>query len=246
MKKRTKKTLSVAGTLALRLLGATVLCAILFISMNLVATAFFSEQIGYQIYQLNEKDEYKPMGEPYYYEPSEEPVDAEDLDLTDDQTIITLREVPQTTQVVIDIITQVMLLILLGIFPYHILWDFGNRDDTNVRYRGQRPDKLRGLKIGLLAVVPFVIVWVCLFVTQFITNPGILADIFRLSHAAWWPLIDLVTLEGKSFVWWRLLILLPTYLFVPAIASIAYSLGGRQFSIAEFITFKKKKEDEEI
>lgn len=241
MKKRTKKTLSVAGALSLRLLAATVFCGILFISMNMISTAFFSEPVGYQIFEIIDDKKQEPVGEPYYYKDSEKPVDADDLDLSENQELIVLRDVPQSTQRVFDVITQILMLVLLGLFPYNRLWEFGNRDDTNVRYRGQRPDKLRGLKVGLLAIVPFFAIWLCVFITQFIADPGLLGDVYRISHIGWWNIIDWVTLSGTAFTWWRMLILLPTYLFVPAVAAIAYTFGTRQFSIQEFITFKKKK-----
>ena len=46
MKKRTKKTLLVAGKVLLRVVLASVLCAILYFSMLTIATGLFSDVIG--------------------------------------------------------------------------------------------------------------------------------------------------------------------------------------------------------
>ena len=44
---------------------------------------------------------------------------------------------------------------------------------------------------------------------------------------------------------WRFFLLLPTLLFVPIVSGIAYRMGGNHFSLAEFITFKNKKDTDE-
>mgnify|MGYP003306890889 FL=1 len=136
------------------------------------------------------------------------------------------------------------MLIVLGIFPYHILWEFGNRDDTNVRYRGQRPDPWRGVKIGLLAISPFFLVWLILFIGNAFGPTGLLLDVFKLSTFAYAPYVNWVlgVADGDAVIaWWRLLLLLPVYLFVPTVSGISYYFGGHHFSLSEFITFKQKK-----
>ena len=49
MKKRTKKTLSVALKLFPRVLVGMILCAIMHVSMNVISVAFFSDIVGYQL-----------------------------------------------------------------------------------------------------------------------------------------------------------------------------------------------------
>ena len=152
MKKRTTKTISIALKLFWRLLVAIVLCAILNVSMNVIGTAFFSDVVGYQIFEKDANDTVN-MIEEHYYAPGENPITPDDLDLNDNQAFSAIRVVGETTKSVLNVISQILMLIVLGIFPYHILWEFGNRDDTNVRYRGQRPDPWRGVRIGLLAMI---------------------------------------------------------------------------------------------
>lgn len=251
MKKRAKKTLSVAVKLFLRLLLATVLCAILYVSMNVITTAFFSDVVGYQVYEQNDDGEVFQVGKDYFYKDGEEHVTAESLKLKDNQVMTSIRVVPDGTQTVMNWITQILLLVLFGIFPYHILWAFGNRDDTNTRYKGQRTDPLRGLKVGLLAVLPFVLIWVLLLISKFGLLPEAFMQVYRLTAFPFYPFVNVMLGSATSAVdvaWWRILLLLPTYLFVPVISSISYRLGGNRFSLAEFITFKKNdtEDDDEI
>lgn len=245
MKKRTKKTLSIAVKVFIRLLLASVLCAILYVSMNVISTAFFSNIVGYQIFEQNENGEVNMVVEHYYQ--SGDPIQTADtIELADNQMFSAIRVVPPGAQKTMNVISQVLMLIVLGVFPYHILWEFGNRDDTNVRYRGQRPDPLRGAKIGLLAISPFAVSLVVLLLSKYIVPLGNYLAIYRVTAFPYLPYVNWLLGDAASAAAvsiWRLLLLIPTLFFVPLVCSVAYRMGGRQFSIAEFITFSKKAED---
>lgn len=248
MSKRAKKTLSVAVSLFWRLLLAMVLCAILYVSMNVITTAFFSDVVGYQVYEQDESGEVSQVGEDYYYEEGEEHVTAVDLGLKDNQLLTSIRVVPESKQTVMNWVTQILLLILFGIFPYHILWSFGNRDDTNTRYRGQRPDPWRGVKIGFLATTPFILVWLLLVISKCGVLSEVMVQAYRITAFPFYPYVNWLLGTATASVeiaWWRILLLCPIYLFVPAISGISYRLGGKQFSFAEFITFKKNKVEDD-
>ena len=251
MKKRTKKTISIALKLFWRLLVAIVLCAILNVSMNVIGTAFFSDVVGYQIFEKDANDTVN-MIEEHYYAPGENPITPDDLDLKDNQAFSAIRVVGETTKSVLNVISQILMLIVLGIFPYHILWEFGNRDDTNVRYRGQRPDPWRGVRIGLLAMIPFAVAWLLLLIAKLGILPPSYVQIYRILAFPFLPYVNWVLGSAQTLTEiavWRILLVIPTLLFVPAVGGVAYKLGGRQFSLSEFITFKKREntqEDEEI
>lgn len=248
MNKRAKKTLNVAINLFWRLLVATVLCAILYVSMNVITTAFLSDVIGYQVYEQNDEGEVSQVGEDYFYKEGEEHVTAESLNLKDNQMLTSIREVPANKQTTMNWITQILLLVLFGIFPYHVLWAFGNRDDTNIRYRGQRSDLWRGVKVGLLATAPFAVIWLLMFVSKFGVFPEAMVQVYRITAFPFYPYVNWAlgsATSALSIPWHRLLLLLPTFLFIPAVSGISYRLGSNQFSFSEFITFSKKKENED-
>lgn len=251
MNKRAKKTLNMGVKLFLRLLAATILCAILYVSMNVITTVFFSDVVGYQVFEETADGNIVQVGDDYYYQPGEEHATAEKLKLNDNQVLTAIRVVPENKQAVMNVITQILLLILLGIFPYHILWAFGNRDDTNTRYRGQRTDSLRGIKVGLLAVSPYALIWLLFLISKLGVLPEVMMQAYRISAIPFYPYVNLILGSASTtqdVSWWQILAMAPALLFVPIVSGVSYRLGGNRFSFAEFITFKKTNTevDEEI
>lgn len=206
MKKRTKKTLTVAGKVFLRCILSTVLCAILFLSMMAIATSmFYNKETG---------------------------------------------KVPDNIVVVFQVVSQILMLVLFAIFPYHILWEFGYRDDTNVRYKGQRPDPWRGFRIGGFATIPYAVLWILLMLAKAGVLPYGFDQVYRLSHFPYMPFVNWVMPAGslQETAVWQLLLLLPILLYLPLVCGVSYRLGHKQFSIRERLVFAKseKKTDEEI
>lgn len=243
MKKRTKRTLAVSFKVLLRLLLCTVLCAIMYFSMLTIATALFSDVVGYQVYDTQEE-----KGVSYYY--ADGVTDEDKPEATDTLIVTDLREVSDDTLMVFQIVSQIMMLIVLAIFPYHILWEFGNRDDTNVRYKGQRLDPLRGYKIGALASLPYAVLWGLLLLTKCGVMPATFTEVFRWATVPFMPFVNWVTANGNlaQTTVWKIVALLPMVAYVPIVCGISYQLGHQQFSIREHLVFAKKREetDEEI
>ena len=96
MKKRTKKTISISLKLFVRVLLAMVLCAIMYVSMNVIGTAFFSDVVGYQVFEQAE-DESVSMITEHYYTDGEEELTAADLELKDNQMFTAIRVVSDNT-----------------------------------------------------------------------------------------------------------------------------------------------------
>lgn len=243
MKKRTKKTLAISGKVFLRLVLCTVLCLILHFSMMFIATGVFSDVIGYQIHEETEAGDIFMVEEHIYAEGEKH---LSKLDVEDNQVLTELREVPPKTLLVFNILSQILLLIMFAIFPYHILWEFGNRDDTNVRYKGQRPDPFRGFTIGAIASIPYAVLWLLLVIAKLGVIPAGYLDVYRLLTAPFFPLVQWVTANGnlQDTALWKLLLLVPTILYVPIVCGISYRLGHKQFSIEEHLVFGKKSGEE--
>ena len=245
MKKRTKKTIQVACKVFLRLLLAVFMCAILHISISVLSNGLLSDNVGYRIYQQDEDEEVELIEE-HYYADGEDILTADDLDLKENQLFTAIREVPETAETVMNILSQILLLVLLGVFPYNTMWQFGSRDDTNVRYRGQKPDPWRGVKIGAIANIPYALLWVLLFFTKLGLLPGGYLQLYRLLAFPFFPYVSWLfgsASVAADFGYGKILALIPTLLVVPAVCGVAYRLGGNQFSINEFLTFAKKKDE---
>lgn len=247
MKKRTKKTLGVGAKVFFRLLLAIVMCAILYISLSVISTGLLSDNVGYRVYE-QDKDEEVNMIQEHYYTEGEEVLTADDLDLKENQLFTAIRVVPERTEKTVDVIAQILMLILLSIFPYNVLWQFGSRDDVNVRYRGQKEDRLRGFKIGLVGVAPFALLWLFLFLSKFGLFPAGFIQIYRLFAFPFLPYVNWLfagATEIAAVQVWQLLLLIPTLFVPPIVCAVAYRLGGSQFSLIEFITFSKKQSKEQ-
>ena len=240
MKKRTKKTLAVAGKVLLRIVLATVLCAILYFSMLTIATGVFSDVNGYQVYDVTTE-----KSENFYFADGASPEDKPES--TNDIIVTDLREVSDETLATFQVISQVMMLIVLAIFPYHILWEFGNQDDTKVRYKGQQLDVLRGYRVGAFASVPYLVLWVLLVLTKFGIMPDGYVLVYRLATFAFWPFVNWMTANGnlQACSIWQLLALLVTAVYITVVCGVSYQLGHKQFSIHEHLVFSKKADEEE-
>ena len=240
MKKRTKKTLSVSGKVFSRLLVCTLLCGLLYISMEIIAWTMFSDVVGYQVYHVDED-----VREDFYFEDG---VTADDKpEATDKLLVVDLRDVKPSVLATFRVVAQIMMLIVLAIFPYHILWDLGNRDDTKVRYKGMKPDPMRGYRIGAIASIPYVLLWVSLWLAKFGVLPNGFGEIYRLCTIPFMPFNNWImpsNLLDKTAVW-QILVLAISLLFVPAVSGVSYQLGHRQFSIREHLVFAKKTEETE-
>lgn len=241
MKKRTKKTLSVSGKVFLRLVLATVLCAIVYLSMMTIGIGMdaFSQVVGYQLYEEKDNGQIVCI-ETHTYKAGEKHITKADIE--DNQSLTETRDFLPNVKTVFQIVSQVFMLIILAIFPYHIMWEFGNRDDTNVRYKGQRPDPYRGFRVGAFAMVPYVLLWLCLLFTWLEILPEGYAQVYRVATIPFMPYVQWVmpnVLSNTTIT--QLLLLLPTLLYIPVVCGISYRLGHKQFSIRERLVFAKKK-----
>lgn len=248
MKKRTVKNLKTAAGLWLRLLGISVMCLILTMSLSAVTEGMLAREVGYEIQQLTDENEWE-IKEQVYYKDGDPIVDGSQLELKENERFQVLRETSNGLRNAMDIITLLLCLALLGLFPYNQLWQLGNKDENRVRYQHSKADPLRGLKIGLLTMVPAMLLYVGLIVAQFTKYSKVFLVIYRFLNVPFWSYfgwvlgMDITAVEALS-VGQHIALFLPV-LFVPAICYVAYTLGFKQFSIGERMTYKKQPEEEQ-
>lgn len=238
MKKRTKKTLAVSLKVFVRLLVCTLLCGLLYLSMEVIAWTMFSDVVGYQVYHVDED-----VRENFYFEDG---VAAEDKpEPTDKLLVVDLRDVKPSVLTTFRVLSQIMMLTILAIFPYHILWDLGNRDDTKVRYKGKKPDPFRGYRVGALASIPYAVMWVLLPVAKLGLLPAGYGEVYRLATIPFMPFTNWIMPSDQvnETAVWRILVLAIALLFVPVVCGVSYQLGHRQFSLREHLVFAKKADE---
>ena len=214
-------------------------------SLMVLATAAFTSVNGYKAFVYQDGND-KPIAE-YTYKNS----DGEDTKKAEyeDQgykvvTSETRDDLSKGETTAYYIITQIIGLVLVGSFVYPNMWSLGAKDSNLVRFKHKKEDKLRGLKIGLIAIIPLFIAMVVFLValreaTAVALFAMLFASFFSFIHAIGGSaqyLSDLSVLQSIMMV-------LPLFI-IPLIAWAAYLLGYKDISLGEKLIYKnnnKKK-----
>ncbi len=221
-----------------RMILAGVMCMMLYLSMSVLASGIFSRTVGYQVAEKDAAGNYSVV-ETHRFTSLE--TEASIPEAGENQAVTKLTEVSKTAQTVIDILSLLMMLFLLGIFPYNILWDLGGKDDTQVRYKGKKPDPLRGLKIGLLATVPSAMLYAGLWCVKLSGAAGWYVAAYRILQVPFLPFINWMLGAGTdpaALPAGGVLGCALTLVVVPAVSAVAYRLGTGRVSVAEHLTYE--------
>ena len=136
-------------------------------------------------------------------------------------------------------IVQILTLMLLIGLVYPTLWEIGYKDRNMVLTGNAQKDILKGLKIGLVSIIPFELsIPVCALIKPF---P---AALYKLVNASYYYFFEVLTRGSNKFYeleFWKFPIFAVIFLIVPAVSFLGYYLGFKDFSIAEKLTYKKTK-----
>lgn len=229
---------------SLKLLGQLIIVSILnifiCISFMFICTAAFTKNIGYSAVVFdkdnNEVDRYA------YYS-----ADGEDTKLAEypeaDGYKISKQSVRSQLSgagsAVNRILTQVFTLALTIGFIYPKLWQLGAKDSNLVKFKHRESDPLRGLKIGLIAQIPALL----LLISFFAFMRKVPLKLYALLNSPFYALIDIIG-GAKSFSQLNILqsaALFLLLLIVPAICAGAYLLGLKDISLSEKFIYSKKQ-----
>ena len=139
------------------------------------------------------------------------------------------------------LVSQAINLVLLITIIYGNVWQMANNDSNMIRYKHKEEDKLKGLKIGALAVSPYILLLLVLSFTKF--NVGL----FKVINSAFYGFIDLICSNALTFdnlSIFKIILIFLMLLIVPIVTHIIYMLGYKDISIGDKILYnhyKKKK-----
>ena len=233
---------NIKGGAALFLKIVVVMIMTFFLSMStsILCVAGFTDVIGYTVYGAKEGDEKATVLYTYYYADGED-TKAEQFADEGYKVTNTLKirsELKDTGKIVYTVGTQSIIVIILFAFIYSQLWKKGNKDFQKVKLGRLTEDKLRGLKIGLIASVPQLVSFLCLFIPKFKTAFYKIANYhFFITNDA---IIGDVKLAGDLQIYKYLLLLLPL-LVVPVLSTLSYIIGYKDINISEKIIYKKNE-----
>ena len=138
-------------------------------------------------------------------------------------------------------VAQILMLILFLAFPYSDMWYLGDSDRNNVQF-GHRPeDKWRGAKIGLVASIPAILMWLVLVAGKLAgALPGFVKW-YRWFNVCFWPYMDGVipstVMDPAAAPWGGVLAMLVAALLLPVITGVGYLLGYKEFSIRDRLVY---------
>lgn len=227
--------------------GRTVVAAIigvfLYLSLSVIFSTLSTEKTGFAIYTENE-DGTTTLVEKHLYTDKDY---TEDIELEDGQMVITLYSpVPDGVALTMNILFQIFSLVILAAFPYRQLWAQGDHDRNEANFGHIQEDSLRGLKVGLIADIPAILVYVLLWLGK-LGVPGLsnVHSLYILFNSSFLPFCyqtigrGLPSATGIS-IGSMLALALPV-LFLPLVCHVAYTLGLHQFSVTEKLFYKNKK-----
>lgn len=226
----------------LRLIFASVICFIVWFSIDALCLSFMGEESGYQIYAYDENGENPQLIISHTYAEGEDK--TAEIKLEDNQVITRIRSMSPVNKAIAGIISSVFTWLIFGIFPYSMMWAKGSHDENYVFIGRLEEDVLFGLKVGVIATIPSAILYLMLILGKFGVFPPTVLVWHRLINSPFIPYLDAVEMGAKSATELSVGSLLSAgaiLLFVPLVSGLAYYLGYRGISIRERLIYKKNE-----
>ena len=140
------------------------------------------------------------------------------------------------------VIAQAISLALYVVMIYLGAWHEGDRDRNLVNFKHIKVDRLKGLKFGLLAMIPFTLMTILLIVEMYAKDPTtalVLRSSFRILNFN--LVIFINSFMSPDEVTWKGIALMNLfYLIIPALSAGAYVLGFNRISLYEKLVYKYK------
>ncbi len=228
----------------LRLILINVMCFFVVISFSVLSTAVFTKNIGYTAYGTSSESSEPEELYTYYYADGE---DTKKQEYTDRGYTVSESKIRSTLSgtgnAVFLTVSQIFCLLILISFIYPNLWQLGTKDSNLVKFKHEKEDRLKGVKIGAVSVIPLYLGLIALAVFKagaFVKFP---VALYKTVHASFYSFIQLIsggaaTVADLSVPRIILLFLLP--LVIVAVSGGAYILGYNNYSLGEKLIYKKK------
>lgn len=227
----------------LKIVVVNIMCFFVVVSFSVLATAAFTKNIGYTAYgTLSGSDNAEELYT-YYYEDGEDTEKQEYIDkgytVTESSVRSALSGSGKATYL---IVSQIFCIMILLCFIYPNLWQLGTKDSNLVKFKHEEEDKLKGLKIGLISVVPIYLFLLCLLGAK-VFGFNLSPLLFKTLNPCFFSLIEVILNGAKTAAElsaWRYALLFVLPLIIPAAAAGSYILGYKNISIGEKMVYKRK------
>ncbi len=233
-----------------RMIVISILSFFVVISIFAFGNAVFADEVGEKVVGTkNGKSETLYV---HYYEDGEDTKLAEYEKQGYEIAKIKEKKMSSGKNVLTIVIAEVFALGLLVSFVYPTLWEKGNKELNLVRIGKKPEDKLRGLKMGVVASVPPILMFLVLAVGKFSFFKQISSTVYYLVNFVFFPVYKLV-FEGASgdviaanvkngdLAFWQFGVIFLTLCILPITAHLGYYFGYKDVSFGEKFLYKKKR-----
>lgn len=233
------------------IIAAAVLSLFLCISINVICVAAFTDYVGYNAYVYTE-DSDEPIDEYQYLytdtdgDGEDDGVDTKKAEYEKQGYIVTTYKVRSvldgTGRTVFLTITQALNMIIVISFASNSVYKQGFKDANLVRTGHLKVDNLKGFKIGLIANVPFFVLFAIVVVLSiFVPSFRTVWYAFLNSHFysfVLWISGDADIISKLSIL--QFVLLFALQLIVPIISGVSYILGFKEINFTDKLVYKKE------
>ena len=143
------------------------------------------------------------------------------------------------------VVSQILCGILVISFASSATYKRGFKDSNLVRIGNIKQDKLKGFKVGLIANIPFFVLFVLFVACGLGLAPSLRVTLYGYLNSFIYPIIYLITGCSSDIIVSELNVLQYILLFlvqfiVPIICGVAYLIGFKEINLSEKIMYKKK------
>lgn len=228
-----------------KLIVVNIMCFFLVISMSVLGTAVFTENIGYIAYGTLEGSEESVKLYEHYTADGEDTkraeYEAQGYTITESSV---RSQISETGNKIFLTVTQVFCLLLLISFIYPTFWQMGTKDSNLVHFKHKKEDRLKGFKAGFIAIVPSVLLLLFLTVTKSGISGNFPVALYKFMNSSVYSFVNAAAGNATAFGQLSVLsifVFLLLMLIVPIVAGAAYLLGYKNISLGEKFVYKKNK-----
>ena len=228
-----------------KLVLVNVLCVFLVLSISVIISNTFKENIGYMVYGVQEGEEEPEHLYNYYFKNGE---DTEKANF-EAEGYTELSEHPitaatKTGNKIFLTISGLFCFATLAVILYPAIWKTGSKDRNLVHFGHIAEDKLKGLKVGIVAIIPAFLLFAFFVATKGNISANFPAGWLKFLNANAYSFIDLLqngAMKLSEISALKLVLMALTQITVPLICYLAYYLGYKEISIADKLMYKKKE-----
>jgi hypothetical protein len=226
------------------MIAASIMCFILVMSFKMIGTAFLTRETGYIVFgTLEEGEEPKELYTHYFEDGEDEQKKVyEDKGYTLIERAVRSK-ISAKNELAWNLLCQLFLILLSGVFVYNELWNLGHKDFNGVRHGVVAEDKLKGLKIGVIATLPSLILLTVITIGRATFAKNVSVALFAFLNPYLYNIILLISGDGMMFSQisaLQIFGIFALFVFVPLVASVAYIIGYKDIVFSEKLIYKKK------